>query len=59
MSTVFAVERWAVFHKEAAPLFVEHWKEIALNHEDVPLDIAWDKYAALAKRALARSDCAP
>jgi L-amino acid N-acyltransferase YncA len=47
MSTVFAVERWAVFHKEAAPLFVEHWKEIALNHEAVPLDIAWDKYAAL------------
>jgi L-amino acid N-acyltransferase YncA len=48
MSTVFAVEPWAAFHKEAAPLFVEHWREVALNHDDVPLDIAYDKYNALA-----------
>lgn len=28
-------------------MFVEHWKEVALNHAEVPLDVAWDRYNAL------------
>ena len=46
--TTYQVEPWSEFKKEAAALFVKHWQEVALNHETVPLDIAYDRYDALA-----------
>ena len=46
--TVYQTEPWATFKHEAAPLFVRHWREIALNHAEVPLDIDHERYNGLA-----------
>lgn len=43
--TVFAVERWRDLRVEMLPMLVKHWREIALNHADVPLDIDEKRYA--------------
>lgn len=40
----FRWERFSGLAKELAPLFLEHWREIALNQDDVPLDPDYDKY---------------
>lgn len=45
--TVYQTEPWAAFKVEARQLFVRHWKEVALNHSEVPLDIDHDRYDAL------------
>jgi L-amino acid N-acyltransferase YncA len=45
VSTAFAVERWRDIRAEMLPLLVKHWREIALNHADVPLDIDEKRYA--------------
>ncbi|KQP36142.1 GNAT family N-acetyltransferase [Pseudorhodoferax sp. Leaf274] len=47
MTAVYAVERWKDIRPEMLPLLVRHWREIALNHADVPLDIDEAKYAQL------------
>jgi GNAT superfamily N-acetyltransferase len=39
--------RWVSFGqlaREFLPLFKQHWREIALNQDDVPLDPDWDRY---------------
>ncbi len=46
--TVYQVEPWATFNHEARALFGEHWREVALNHAEVPLDIDYDRYATMA-----------
>jgi GNAT superfamily N-acetyltransferase len=46
--TVYAEEPWSAFKTEAAPMFLRHWREIALNHAEVPLDIDHERYDALA-----------
>lgn len=45
--TVYAVERWREIKREMLPLLTRHWREIALNHADVPLDIDHARYAEL------------
>lgn len=45
--TVYAVERWRDLRTEMLPLLVRHWREVALNHADVPLDIDEARYAQL------------
>ena len=45
--TVYAVERWREVKREMLPLLIRHWKEIALNHAEVPLDIDHERYDAL------------
>ncbi len=45
--TVFAVERWRDLRSEMLPLLVRHWREVALNHADVPLDIDEARYRQL------------
>lgn len=42
--TVYRVERWRDLQGEMMPLLRRHWREIALNHADVPLDIDEDRY---------------
>lgn len=32
--------------REVAPLFAEHWRELALNQDDIPLDPDYDRYLA-------------
>ena len=45
--TVYAVERWCDLRREMIPLLVRHWREVALNHADVPLDIDEARYKAM------------
>lgn len=45
--TQYRVERWRDLRAEMLPLLVRHWREIALNHADVPLDIDEAKYGEL------------
>lgn len=45
--TAYAVERWRHLRAEMLPMLVRHWREIALNHADVPLDIDEARYAQL------------
>jgi N-acetylglutamate synthase-like GNAT family acetyltransferase len=45
--TFYRVERWKHLRGEMLPLLVRHWREIALNHADVPLEIDEAKYAEL------------
>lgn len=47
--TVYQSEPWLRFKHEAAPLFIRHWHEIALNRDDVPLDIDHERYDGLAR----------
>ncbi len=44
---VYAVEKWRDAAPEMEPILFQHWKEIALGHDKVPLDIDRDKYNAL------------
>jgi L-amino acid N-acyltransferase YncA len=43
--TFYRVERWRDLRGEMLPLLVRHWREVALNHADVPLDIDEAAYA--------------
>lgn len=45
--TVYAVERWKDLRAEMLPLLEQHWREVALNHAQVPLDIDEAKYRQL------------
>lgn len=45
--TVYQVERWRDLKGEMLPLLTRHWREIALNHAEVPLDIDHERYDAL------------
>ena len=46
-SLVFSWARFNVIAHELPPLFLEHWKELALNKDVVPLDPDFDKFYAL------------
>lgn len=45
--TSYAVERWRDIKGEMLPMLSRHWKEVALNHADVPLDIDHERYDAM------------
>lgn len=47
MSVTFQVEKWRDALPEMEPILVKHWREIALGHDKVPLDIARDRYQQL------------
>lgn len=40
----FQWERLPAIAKELPPLFIEHWREIALNQDKIPLDPDWQRY---------------
>ncbi len=48
MTVVFATERFQDFQPELALLVPDHWREIALNHNEIPLDPDWDRYNVLS-----------
>jgi hypothetical protein len=51
--STYAVERWRDVRDEMLPLLYRHWREVALNHDQVPLHIDEKRYADLdAKDAL-------
>lgn len=43
----YQTEKWADVLPEMEPLLVEHWREIALGHDKVPLDVARERYQQL------------
>lgn len=43
----YQTETWAAALPDMEPLFIEHWREIALGHDKVPLDIARERYQAM------------
>ncbi len=43
----FGWERFFSIAHELPPLFLEHWRELALNRDVIPLDPDWDKYYRL------------
>lgn len=48
---------WQRFHEiahELPPLFTEHWRELALNKDAVPLDPDWDRFYALDVQGILR-----
>ena len=45
--TFYRVERWRDLKREMLPLLQRHWREVALNHTEVPLDIDQERYAEL------------
>jgi hypothetical protein len=47
MTVRFEVEKWRDALPEMEPILVKHWREIALGHDKVPLDIARDRYQEL------------
>lgn len=47
MAITYQVEKWRDALPEMEPILVQHWQEIALGHDKVPLDIGRDKYQAL------------
>lgn len=48
----FRVEQLEAVRDEAAPLLVQHWREIGLNQDTVPLDPDWDAYARIEAAGL-------
>lgn len=48
----FQVEKLRDVKEEAMPLLREHWEEIALNKDTVPLDPLWDQYQAVEDMGL-------
>jgi GNAT superfamily N-acetyltransferase len=43
----FGWERFHAIAHELPPLFMEHWRELALNQDVISLDPDWDKYYRL------------
>lgn len=52
MTITYHVEKWRDALPDMEPLFVSHWREIALGHDKVPLDVARDNYQALCDAGL-------
>jgi hypothetical protein len=41
---IYGIEHWNRFGDEFKILSVEHWREVALHQDDVPLDPDWETY---------------
>lgn len=49
--------QWERFHQiahELPPIFIEHWKELALNQDAIPLAPDWDKFYNLDVQGILR-----
>jgi L-amino acid N-acyltransferase YncA len=44
MTITYQLEKWKDALPEMEPILFQHWREIALGHDKVPLDIAREKY---------------
>lgn len=52
MSTLYAVESFRALQPELVELTRHHWREIALDHDKVPLDPCWERYYDLEDRGV-------
>lgn len=48
----FQVERWATYFPEAKPLWERHWKAIAIDKEEIKLNVDAEKYAAMDQQGV-------
>jgi hypothetical protein len=48
----FAWTRFAFIAQELPPLFEKHWREVALNHDSVPLSPDWERYFQLDAKGI-------
>lgn len=46
---VAEVESFTAARPELEEMFPHHWRELALDQDKVPLDVDWERYAALEK----------
>jgi len=46
-SVTYQVESWATYAADAPPLWVQHWREVAIHQAEVPLEVDLEGYAAL------------
>jgi hypothetical protein len=44
----FHVEQWRDFYPEAKPLMQEHWEEIAIDREQIPLSLNEERYQQIS-----------
>jgi hypothetical protein len=44
---VYAVERWETFGPDLPAIIYQHWREVALDIQDIPLDMNYARYAEL------------
>lgn len=45
----YAVEPFMERIEELKPLLIDHWRELALNQDKVPLDVRWEVYEEACK----------
>lgn len=50
--TTYSVESLMACRAEVDPLLIEHWKEIALNQDEIPLDVDWTVYEAMEQAGI-------
>ena len=43
----YAVETWQKYAPDAENMWLDHWRAIAMDQDTIPLDVDWDRYAAL------------
>jgi len=48
MTITYQVEPWDAYFPEVWPLWINHWREVGLNHEAIPLDPDVERYQAFA-----------
>lgn len=53
-SLSFCWEPFPAIAPELPPLFLRHWREVALNQDEIKLDPLWDTYARLAMAGVLR-----
>lgn len=49
MSITYTVESFITNRLELEPFVIPHWEELGLDHQDVPVNLDWDRYAELER----------
>lgn len=47
MALSYSIENWAQYAPDAEKLWEDHWREVAMDQDRIPLDVDWERYAAL------------
>ena len=53
MGLTFQEETFSQFIEDGMELVIDHWQDVALNKDDIPLDPNWDVYANLCDTGVA------
>jgi GNAT superfamily N-acetyltransferase len=47
MSVTYQEESWQTLWNDGQELFSHHWKELALDQEEIPMDLDYERYSSL------------